>query len=339
MSKNIGKLLLILCLVILLVVPLGSVSAKGLHDGQVIFGQNYTLKSGETLNGDLVVFGGAVSIESDATVNGSVVLVGGSLSMDGTATKDVVVIGGAAHLGNSAHVRGNLVTMGAPLDRAQGAKVDGDTIDNVPSNYGFSGQPIVTPPTAPAPRFNIELSPLWSLLSLFGRSLLLGLLALLVTLFMPVYTRRVGETIAVQPVVAGGIGLLTIIVAPLALLIMIVTVILIPVALLAVVLLGVMIVFGWIGLGTEIGIRVGEMSPGSNIPLPALAFLGTFALTLVADGVGFVPCVGWLVPALLGLVGIGAVLMSRFGARPAVLAATPATGDSASPTPPQQNPE
>ena len=49
-------------------------------------------------------------------------------------------------------------------------------------------------------------------------------------------------------------------------------------------------------------------------PLPVAAGVGTFALALVVDSVGtFIYCVGWLVPALIGLFGIGGVILTRFG--------------------------
>jgi len=44
--------------------------------------------------------------------------------------------------------------------------------------------------------------------------------------------------------------------------------------------------------------------------------IGTFLLTLLVNGLGaLVPCVGWIVPTLVGMVGLGAVLVTRFGAQ------------------------
>ena len=43
---------------------------------------------------------------------------------------------------------------------------------------------------------------------------------------------------------------------------------------------------------------------------PLAAGVGTFALALVVDSVGtFIYCVGWLVPLVVGLFGLGGVLM------------------------------
>ena len=36
-------------------------------DGRVVIGQDFTLKSGDTLDGDLVVIGGEVAIENGST--------------------------------------------------------------------------------------------------------------------------------------------------------------------------------------------------------------------------------------------------------------------------------
>jgi hypothetical protein len=73
-------------------------------------------------------------------------------------------------------------------------------------------------------------------------------------------------------------------------------------------------VFGWVGLGTEIGLRLGSALK-TEFPLPLAAGLGTFLLNLVGNGFGLIPCVGWVVPMLLGLVSLGAVILTRFGTR------------------------
>ncbi|MDP3184842.1 MAG: hypothetical protein Q8M58_06190, partial [Anaerolineales bacterium] len=56
---------------------------------------------------------------------------------------------------------------------------------------------------------------------------------------------------------------------------------------------------------------------------PSLAAgLGTFLLALVANIIGLIACVGWLAPFLVTMLGIGGVIMTRFGARAAELPAT-----------------
>jgi hypothetical protein len=113
--------------------------------------------------------------------------------------------------------------------------------------------------------------------------------------------------------ITGGLGLLTVVVTPLVVLVMVITIILIPVSLLGILLLAIMVVFGWIAIGAEVGHRL-EAAFKTEWALPVTAGLGTFLLTLVVDGIGqIVPCVGWLVPSAVGLLGLGAVLLTRFG--------------------------
>ena len=95
------KLLYALPILILLLWPIAPVYAfTGNLDGRVVFGQSFTLQSGQTLDGDLVVFGGEATIEENATVKGNVVIIGGSLTMNGSATGDAVVIGGLMTMGD-----------------------------------------------------------------------------------------------------------------------------------------------------------------------------------------------------------------------------------------------
>jgi hypothetical protein len=309
-----------------------------LADSGPFFGENFTLNSGETFTGDLVVFGGSVTIENGATVTGSVVLIGGSLAMDGEIRADVVVIGGAVSLGAESHTFGNLVTVGAPVSRADGARVDGEVVNN-PKKPSVTVPEIPTVPVTPQPNtiVNGAVNLFWNVFNLFAQSFGFGLLAALLVLFLPQQTRRVGETIPARAVYTGAMGLLSILlfvtaIVALALFsILIITLILtIPMIVVISVVFAAAAIFGWIGLGTEIGLRLGTALK-TDFPLPLAAGLGTFLLNLVGNGFGMIPCVGWVVPTLLGLVALGAVFMTRFGTRPLVIFATPAPVESVPP--------
>jgi cytoskeletal protein CcmA (bactofilin family) len=315
------KIATLLLLAILVFVPLQSAAAKGgSFDGQVIFGQSYTLKSGETLTGDLLVFGGTATIEKGATVNGNVVLFGSTLVVDGEVSGDVAVTGGSVSLGTTAHVHGNLTTVGATLDRAPGSQVDGQTTNTATSlnGSGNNGSNPIIPGDQTArviQRMISNFNPFGPLFNAFGQALGLAVLAMLVMLFLAPHADRVAHAIIAQPMTAGGLGLLTIIVAPIALVLLTITIILIPVVAILVVALAVAGVFGWIAIGYEIGQRF-TVAIHQNWHPAFSAGLGVFALTLVANALTGIPvlnCVGWLVPFLLGLAGLGAVIMSRFG--------------------------
>jgi len=312
--KNIVKIASILLLALLVFLPTRSASAAGgSFDGQVIFGQSYTLKSGESMTGDLLVFGGSAVIEQGATVNGNVVVFGGSLTIDGEVTGDAAVVGGSASLGAQSHIGGNLSTVGSTLDRAEGAQVDGQIYNTATSWITNSNQQPIAPVI---PNIHIDpFQPLLSVTKVFGDAVGIALLAMLLMLFLAPHADRVAHAIIAQPLTTGGLGLLTVIVAPITIVILSVTIILIPGAVIVAIALAAAAVFGWIAIGYEIGQRFTAAIHQTWHPAFS-AGLGVFALTLASRALTGIPvlnCVGWLIPFLLGLAAMGAVLMTRFG--------------------------
>ncbi len=132
MKKTLNYLTLFILLALLLV-PTSSAHAQGVNTdgGRVIFGSNFTLKSGDEFNGDLVVFGGNVTVEQGADLNGNLVVFGGTVSADGNVNGDVVVIGGQVKLEEKAMVTGDVVTIGGQLQQAEGAIVKGEVVNNI----------------------------------------------------------------------------------------------------------------------------------------------------------------------------------------------------------------
>lgn len=332
--KNKIKFLTFLLALSSILLPTGTVTAGGLDDGPVIFGGSYTLQSGDSLNGDVVVFGGVVMIEEGAEAHGSVVVFGGSLTINGQVDGDVVLLGGAAMLGEKSLIGGNLSLVGAALNRADGAQVNGDIIYNDPDfNPGvvtISG--LLNDRGVPAAPFVMHTNPLWAVVSVIGRSMAMALLALLIALFLEEPTRRVGQSAAGQPVIAGGLGFLTIILTPAVVLILAITILLAPVALLAVLALMVALLYGWIALGVEVGLRFTKML-NQNWAFPLTAAFGTWLLTIISASIGLIPCVGWLAPFILATLALGAVIMSRFGARVALVPTAPPSPPAAAPLP------
>ncbi|OGN76573.1 MAG: hypothetical protein A2X25_10220 [Chloroflexi bacterium GWB2_49_20] len=322
--KTTLRIYTILILLIALFVPLQSASADGLTDGQVIFGSNYTLKSGESLTGDLLVFGGSVTVEADARVSGNIVLFGGSLTIAGEVTGDLVLVGGSGLLKSTAIVEGDLNTVGGSFQTESGARVLGE-INNFgsPPSIGYDLPTQITPPEIPnisgdisqAIKSTINFNPFSEFAWLFMKSLGWAALAALVMLFFDNHTRRVSRAVLHQPVIGGSIGLLTLLVAGVLTVILSITILLIPVALIGLLILAFAIAFGWIAIGLEVGQRMSKVFH-QEWALPLSAAIGTFVLNFVAFGIGFIPCVGWLVPFLIGLLGLGAVLLSHFGTQP-----------------------
>ena len=137
---------------------------------------------------------------------------------------------------------------------------------------------------------------------------------MLLVLFLHPQLERVADAVMGQPIMAGGFGLLTIVVAPFAIVIMAVTIILIPVALIAVFILPIAWLFGMIALGHEVGERFTKAINQTWAPVLSTGF-GTFLLLLVSGLFGLIDCVGWLVPFLLSLLSIGGVAMTLLNSR------------------------
>jgi hypothetical protein len=156
----------------------------------------------------------------------------------------------------------------------------------------------------------------------------LGLLALLVVLFWPEQTARVSAVVTTAPGPALGLGLLTAVAVPVLAVLLGITICLAPISFVGMLLLVAAGVFGWIALGMTVGARLSTALKLYNLSPAVSAALGTGVLTLVMRAIEWIPCFGWVPPLLLGLIGLGAVLLTRFGTRPylpgtAIVAAPP----------------
>jgi hypothetical protein len=326
--KKTFKFLILFVLFAALFLPSGTAYAQGPDpdgDGQVIFGTNFTLESGETFEGDLVVFGGNVLIEEDASLNGNLVVLGGLVESNGKTEGDVVVVGGQVSLEESALVTGDVVTIGGQLNQAEGAEIQGEIVNNVAPNIVFPNGRI--PPTIPdlpgvpeipQPEIRINYNPFGEFMRVFGSALFVSFLGVLAALFFQNHLSRVSQAVVAQPLMTTSIGLLTIVVLIVAAL----TLILLPLVALSLIPLAFAWLFGVISVGQEIGERLAKALRQDWQPVLATG-LGTFVLVFVIASIQslnhllpFVACVTWIFPVLVGLLAIGAVVITRFGTRP-----------------------
>jgi hypothetical protein len=134
-------------------------------------------------------------------------------------------------------------------------------------------------------------------------------LGALVVIFAPNATKRVSDAVQSKPLNTAGVGCLTALVLPILGILLLVTIIGIPVAF----LLGLVSWAAWIFGGIAVGLLAGEkilraFKVGNVLPVVAVV-LGIVVLMIV----GQVPVLGWLVSCIVGLIGLGAVVMTRFG--------------------------
>ena len=304
-------------LAVFVLAPDGAVFADdGTTKDRVIIGQNFTLSSGEVIDGDLIVIGGETTIEPDAEVRGDLVVIGASLRMDGHVEDSAIVIGGSASLGASSTVGHDMVALGGAFQRARGASIAGDIITNEALDTTSLARSAAggTAPAPPTPEFDFDFGPLGKLVSIMFQAISLGAITMLLSAFLHPQLEKVAQVALRQPFAAGSMGLLTIFLAPLAIIILAVTLILIPLALAATMLLVLAWLFGLVALGHLVGERVLQAMHRTWEPVLSAGF-GGLILGAVLGTSNEIACVGWLAAALIGLVGLGAATMTLFGTR------------------------
>jgi cytoskeletal protein CcmA (bactofilin family) len=323
------KFMMIFAYLALLLIPAGAAYAQGPNPGdggRVMFGSNFTLEKGDTFDGDLVVFGGNVTIEEDATLNGDLVVIGGTVTSNGQMEGDVVVVGGQVKLEESAVVASDVITIGGQLERAEGATIEGEVVNNVAPDFQIpNGRippqvpdvPVI--PNVPTPNFHINFNPFAEVFWIFFWAVIVSAFAMLIALFWQPQIERAGSLIVSQPLMTGAVGLLALFLG------VILFITILPPLIVAFAWL-----FGVVAMGSEVGARFTKAINQIWSSVLTIGF-GTFLLLLVGGAIGLIPCLGGLVQFLLGLLGIGGAVLTWFGSRmvqvPGVTVYTP-PGDS-----------
>lgn len=250
--------------------------------------------------GDLVILGGEVSLEPEASLEGSVHLFSGELSISGVVRGDVAFLNGTLVLEPGAEIHGDLNYGGGVLSGLETGVVSGRV------NTG-TGIQIPAAPQQPQRSG-------WQVVRWVVGAFLIAGLAVPVGRYFPQPLGRVREALVQHALVSAAMGILVGVVGLSLVVLLAYTILLIPVALLGVGFMGLAIVYGWIAGGTALGAwAVGlsrlQMRPGTE------RFLGTFALMLVLNALSAIPGIGGMLGILMGVVGLGAVFLTRFGLR------------------------
>ncbi len=295
-------------------------------DGVVIWNEDYTLEEGEQLDGDLVVFNGDATLEPGSRVGGSVIVWNGSAEVEGAIENDLVVSNGDIYLGDNAEVEGDVVcSWNCDLNQEEEARVDGGIIEGTPlrglrfehwRDFSRTLIPVPSPLTSWASEPGRVLGWTLRVMRSLVAILVVAAVAGVVALIWPQQTVQVGQAVVEAPWPSFGIGLLTVFAATVLIIALTITICLSPVAALAALALGTAGLFGWIGVGAVVGERLLQaLNARETAPLWA-AGLGTLLITLIGMGLSVALCLapfGWLMIFVLGCLGLGAVVLTRFG--------------------------
>jgi len=324
-------LLAFLIAILLSVAVVPPAFAQGGDEGRVIFGQDYTVESGQELEGDLVIFGGDLTVEAEAVIDGDAVVfggevlveeggvieedlaaIGGNVTIAGEVAGDVASVGGSIRLGPTAEVGNDVVAVFGQVERAEGAEVGGQVVEGAELRfrpfYGFRWGGVR----------GWRIDPFAGFLFRAFRALVtivaLMALGLLVVALLPEQVKVVSATVEGAPLPSIGVGFLTLFVFLLLTPILFIVVCIGWVAwLLLFIALAAAAIYGWIVLGSVVGERLLQAVKVAEPEPLASVLLGVFLITLISA----VPlCIGFLFTLVAGLWGLGAVILTRFGTTP-----------------------
>ncbi len=314
--KRVNKLIYILAFVLVgaLIFPT-NVQAAPIEGGRTIFGESFTLNSGEILDGDLNVFGGVVDIQSGAVVIGNMFVLGGVVTVDGTIEGDLTAIGGSISLGSNAVIEGDLTSPASYINQSQGATIEGDTIQGWDIPWTNMNIPeINAPQVINTPSFRI-LPTFTSIARGIGELLVLVALGALMLLIMPRPSEIMTDALIAKPWHILGYGALTALVMLVGGVMLALTICLIPIVVLVGLVFGLAVLAGWLALGYELGKRMASGIFKTSWHPVLAAVLGNLVLYLLARGLGLIPCLGGFLVFIASLFGLGMVIVTLFGTK------------------------
>jgi hypothetical protein len=256
-----------------------------------IFEQSLVVGTREVVCGDLTLMGSTLDVTGQ--VRGSILAFGSNIHIAGIVSGDVDLYGSSATLQKGSHVRGNINLYGGRERLEPGAGLDGAVnnrsqhislwLPGLSNGFAFPFWPIV----------------IWVLLGL-------GLVSLL-----PEHVMFVRATVTGKTRRSLLLGVLSSLLAPAVLIVLIALIIPIPLAIIIVIGLIAAWALGTIAIGWLMGEYIMRaLAPRHNTRL-AQVTVGVTVLVLV----GSLPYIGWLISICAGLLGLGAVFLSRFGTR------------------------
>ncbi len=254
------------------------------------FGGTIVVDTNEIECGNLTTFGGTVAI--NGVVRGDIVAFNSNVVIAGTVDGNIQMYGGSVILQNGSHVFGDIHLYGGRWVEGLNAQLHGSVIDHTKRvEWLFTANG--------AFRFSF-----WSLL-------IWVLLGILLTSLLPEHVMLVRTTVVSKTRRSLVIGLLSVLLAPAVLIVLIALVLSIPLA----IIVGLGLIAAW-ALGTvAVGWLVGDyimrrVAPHRNTRLMQIV-VGLTVLVLAES----LPYIGWLISIGVGLLGLGAVFLSRFGTR------------------------
>ncbi|OIP57672.1 MAG: hypothetical protein COX79_01425 [Candidatus Levybacteria bacterium CG_4_10_14_0_2_um_filter_36_16] len=289
-----------------------TITVKGDVKGNIrAIGGNVIITS--KVGGNITLVAQNVKITDPADITGSLVAIAEKLEVKSPIGKGVHLVVANATFENSVSqdIRGAVGT----LSFGKNAKVGGSVIYWSNNKATISKDAAITgkiekhspPPEIEKAKISINKSLtaflLWSKIVGFLALLIVGLLLIY---FMPVYTEKTAALVWGSPGRTFIVGLVAIIITPILFVLFFATILGIPLAFLTLIFFFLLLSYSKILAAMAIGKRVAPYL-GKKISLAWMYVLGVVIFSLLS----YVPVVGWIVNTVLGLMAMGAFLVSE----------------------------
>lgn len=272
--------------------PEGTQKATGCTEqqGKPSFRNDLVVSSSDVMCGNLTSFWGNVTILGE--VRGDVVVIGGNVDIEGKVIGNVTLYGGALISRPGAYVNGDIHVCGGQPVQNTALRLHGSffgcqngIVDMLRSDAGME--------------FHFWYIVTWVVLGM------------LLTTLLPEHVMMVRTTVKSKLRRSAALGLLSILLAPTILIVLLALIIPIPLAILIVVGMLAAWALGMVAISWIIGDMIlHRIAPQFDTHLMQVC-VGLAILSLL----GSLPYIGWLVNIGVGVLGIGAVFLSRFGTR------------------------
>jgi cytoskeletal protein CcmA (bactofilin family) len=271
-----------------------------------------------TINGDLVLVGGDVEVEKTGKVSGDLLAIGGDVTLNGPVGGNVR--GNMNDLTINARVGQNVKVRVDHFTVANGARIAGDVSYRSHNEGDFASGSVINGSIERHRLIGfvpVENMTFWVVSAVFR--LLCALLAgVLVILIMPRTTAAIADAARKSLLKSVLFGLIFLIAIPILLTILMVTIIGIPVALIGLALFFIALYLSQVFVGTALGRFIlpdswGNLGRGYNLLAMVIGVIIIAALRAIP-----VPYVGWIITAIVTILGVGAIAigLSRRGRVP-----------------------
>jgi len=254
------------------------------------FGTDVVVDSNESICGNVTSFGGTMVIQGK--VQGDIVVFGTSVIIDGTLHGNIDAYGGSVTLQNNAAVYGD-------IHLCKGDFTPGGEVHLHGSLYGCptNVNQLLLLDTGPDFRF-------WAVLTWVALGFLLMLL-------LPEHVTLVRTTVTSKARRSFALGVLSILLALPVLAILVALIISIPLAIIVAIGLVAAWALGTVAVGSLVGEYIVRVVAPQKNTRSVQVVVGLTVLVLA----GSLPYIGWIISIGAGLLGLGAVFLSRFGTR------------------------